>query len=459
MAFEASTVARSARRVIFLTSLLPSLTASFARSEGVAHIWYHASPTSPASHSVILIIMSSQWIVDLRRATDAEASSEPPGELAALYKTALFALCRYLDAHPEIPDGELGLCRERRDQCAKRLRRLWTELRNGGASGGGAPRREIRPVAAGKNGGATNGGVGAHVESGFEFETFAPDENLWNAVVGNEKAKRELLASSIFNPNPDQPCMILLCGPPGTGKTMMVKAIAALTHRPFAAVQSADLLVRFYGESEVSVVEFFKAARAKRAVVMMDEIEALFGDRDGSDRTMSRVQSALLTNILQPGVLLVGITNLDHKLDSAFVSRFSAVVRVELPDAAEMRVILERRCPFPIDDDLMDAATGRSGRDVDTVVTSAERDRWVDIMRRGTFHETPGGRFAPCDGSDGCPPLSSLLAPRPPQRLIDAPPMLSSDVARRLRAKPKGKGAVASVVAAAVPVGDLLELS
>lgn len=143
---------------------------------------------------------------------------------------------------------------------------------------------------------------------------------------------------------------ILLYGLPGTGKTMVAKAIAKETGAKMFTVKPSDLLSKWFGNSEKNVRKLFLAARSERnAVIFFDEIEGFAGSRDGDNDSMNRVVGELLTQMQgvtdgdeEDRILLIAATNRPWDIDSAFLrpGRFDERIYVPLPDLEARKVII-----------------------------------------------------------------------------------------------------------------------
>ena len=143
---------------------------------------------------------------------------------------------------------------------------------------------------------------------------------------------------------------ILLHGPPGTGKTMIAKALAKMTESNFIAVKGPELLSKWVGESEKGVREIFRKARqAAPCIIFFDEIDALVPRRGGGDSShvSENVVSQILTEIdgLEElnDVLIIGATNRLDIVDEALLrpGRFDRIIEVPKPDAKGRKHILE----------------------------------------------------------------------------------------------------------------------
>jgi transitional endoplasmic reticulum ATPase len=157
---------------------------------------------------------------------------------------------------------------------------------------------------------------------------------------------------------------VLVYGPPGCGKTFLLRALAGTGQLNVLAVKGAELLDKYVGESERAVRELFrKAADAAPALVFLDEVDALAPRRGQSSDSgvADRVVAALLTELdgAQPlrDVIVVGATNRPELIDPALLrpGRLERLVYVPPPDAAARAEILRaagRNTPLADDVDL-----------------------------------------------------------------------------------------------------------
>ncbi len=157
---------------------------------------------------------------------------------------------------------------------------------------------------------------------------------------------------------------ILLYGPPGCGKTLLVKAVATENDLTFFNVSVADILSKWVGESERITKELFRQARDKKpAIVFFDEIEALFTTRGLLDT--SGVHKNIIAQILSEmdglvgleDVFVIGATNRPDLLDPALMrpGRFDEIIEIDRPDrmAGEEIMKIYLKDDLPVDPDLV----------------------------------------------------------------------------------------------------------
>ena len=181
---------------------------------------------------------------------------------------------------------------------------------------------------------------------------------------------------------------ILLYGLPGTGKTMIAKAIAKETGAKMFTVKPSDLLSKWFGNSEKNVRKLFLAARSeKNAVIFFDEIEGFASSRDSESDSMNRVVGELLTQMQgvtddndEDRILLIAATNRPWDIDSAFLrpGRFDERIYVPLPDLEARKVIIRNSIlGIPGNeevavDDLAQETEGFNGADVEYLCEKAK---------------------------------------------------------------------------------------
>jgi transitional endoplasmic reticulum ATPase len=146
---------------------------------------------------------------------------------------------------------------------------------------------------------------------------------------------------------------ILLTGPPGTGKTMLGKALATETQRNFIAIKGPELLSKWVGESEKGVREVFRKARlAAPSILFFDEIDAVTpvrGVGEADARVTEKVISQFLTEMdgieVLGDVIVLAATNRADLLDPAILraGRFDVILELAVPDLKARKKILSVR--------------------------------------------------------------------------------------------------------------------
>ncbi|KAI3438833.1 hypothetical protein D9Q98_001250 [Chlorella vulgaris] len=221
----------------------------------------------------------------------------------------------------------------------------------------------------------------------------------WNDIAGQRTAKdliQEVVVWPIKNPQlftgaRAPPKGILLFGPPGTGKTMLGKAIATNISAVFFSISASSLVSKWMGEGEKLVRALFAvAAHVAPAVIFIDEVDSLLSARkaDGEHESMRRLKTEILVQMegIDPSradqrVLLIGATNRPEELDEAARRRMPKQLYIPLPDGdARKDLILRQLGPGgPIKALLSDAeldkvvsrTAGYSGSDMKMLIQEA----------------------------------------------------------------------------------------
>ncbi len=189
---------------------------------------------------------------------------------------------------------------------------------------------------------------------------------------------------------------ILLFGPPGTGKTMMAKAIAHEIDGAFYVVSPAQILSKWVGEAEQNIRKLFEAAKDQpMSVIFMDEVEALVPQRrEEGSAVMQRVVPQILQELEgfdrkgDRRLLFVAATNKPWMLDEAMMrpGRLDTLIHVPLPDPpARFRLLEIYLGPKPLADDvdfgdLCDRLEGYSGADINNVAQQAAKIPFLDAI-------------------------------------------------------------------------------
>ena len=178
-------------------------------------------------------------------------------------------------------------------------------------------------------------------------------------VAGEDEAKDSLkeIVDYLHNPNKykqigaSMPKGILLVGPPGTGKTMLAKAVAGESNVPFFSMSGSEFVEMFVGMGASKVRDLFKQAKEKApCIVFIDEIDAIGKKRDGKfsgnderEQTLNQLLTEMDGFEGNTGVIILAATNRPESLDPALTrpGRFDRRVPVELPDLKGREEILK----------------------------------------------------------------------------------------------------------------------
>lgn len=178
-------------------------------------------------------------------------------------------------------------------------------------------------------------------------------------VAGEDEAKENLAEIVDYLHNPEKytevgasmPKGLLLVGPPGTGKTMLAKAVAGEANVPFFSISGSEFVEMFVGMGASKVRDLFKQAKEKApCIVFIDEIDAIGKKRDGQiggnderEQTLNQLLTEMDGFEGNNGVIILAATNRPESLDPALTrpGRFDRRVPVELPDLAGREAILK----------------------------------------------------------------------------------------------------------------------
>ena len=205
--------------------------------------------------------------------------------------------------------------------------------------------RQLMKKAGGKN--AMSFGMG---KSSAKIYVKSSDGIKFSDVAGEDEAKENLTEIVDYLHNPDKykkigasmPKGLLLVGPPGTGKTMLAKAVAGEANVPFFSMSGSEFVEMFVGMGASKVRDLFRQAKEKApCIVFIDEIDAIGKKRDGQiggnderEQTLNQLLTEMDGFEGNTGVIILAATNRPETLDPALLrpGRFDRRVPVELPD-------------------------------------------------------------------------------------------------------------------------------
>ena len=215
-------------------------------------------------------------------------------------------------------------------------------------------------------------------------------------VAGEDEAKENLteVVNYLHDPSKYQeigasmPKGILLVGPPGTGKTMLAKAVAGEANVPFFSMSGSEFVEMFVGMSASKVRDLFKQAKEKApCIVFIDEIDAIgqkrsggqYGGNDEREQTLNQLLTEMDGFEGNNGVIILAATNRPESLDPALTrpGRFDRRVPVELPDLKGREAILQvhaKKIKVAEDVDfnkIARMASGASGAELANIVNEA----------------------------------------------------------------------------------------
>lgn len=181
---------------------------------------------------------------------------------------------------------------------------------------------------------------------------------------------------------------LLLCGPPGCGKTMTAYAIGNALKLPIAYVRLDGLVSSYLGQTSTNLRKVFDSVKNQRIILFLDEFDAIAKKRDDSNELgeLKRVVTTLLQNFdnLPDNVILIAATNHEHLLDPAIWRRFNFTITLDLPTAEQRKTLIQNGLMrYDIKDKinvalLAKVTEGMSGALIDELILAAAKKKLLD---------------------------------------------------------------------------------
>ena len=246
-----------------------------------------------------------------------------------------------------------------------------------------------------KKAGGPNSMIFGNGKSNVKVYVRSSEGIRFSDVAGEDEAKENLAEIVDYLHNPGKyrevgaamPKGILLAGPPGTGKTMLAKAVAGEANVPFFSMSGSEFVEMFVGMGASKVRDLFRQAKEKApCIVFIDEIDAIGQKRDGRvggnderEQTLNQLLTEMDGFETNNGVIILAATNRPESLDPALTrpGRFDRRVPVELPDLKGREEILKVHARKVKMDETVDfaviarMASGASGAELANIINEA----------------------------------------------------------------------------------------
>ena len=247
-----------------------------------------------------------------------------------------------------------------------------------------------------QGGGMAGGLMGIGKSRARRYDQESDTKVTFDDVAGIDEAENELVEIVEFLKNPPKytrlggtaPKGVLLVGAPGTGKTLLARAVAGEAGVPFFSMSAAEFVEMIVGVGAARVRDLFKQAREHApAIVFIDELDAIgrargqvaIGGASEQEQTLNQILTEMDGFSSREGIIVLGATNQPDVLDKALLrpGRFDRRVMVNLPDKTGREAILEvhtRRVPLATDatlDGIAAITPGFSGADLKNLVNEA----------------------------------------------------------------------------------------
>ncbi|KAG2302784.1 hypothetical protein Bca52824_031435 [Brassica carinata] len=207
-----------------------------------------------------------------------------------------------------------------------------------------------------------------------------------------------------------KPCRgILLFGPPGTGKTMLAKAIAREAGASFINVSMSTITSKWFGEDEKNVRALFTlASKVSPTIIFVDEVDSMLGQRTrvGEHEAMRKIKNEFMSHwdglMTKPGerILVLAATNRPFDLDEAIIRRFERRIMVGLPGVENREKILKTLLAKEKVDENLDykelsmMTEGYTGSDLKNLCTTAAYRPVRELIQQERIKDTVAASFA-----------------------------------------------------------------
>ncbi len=227
------------------------------------------------------------------------------------------------------------------------------------------------------------------------YEIVKRDVSLDDVILPSNKKKilqqvilEQKNAANLLNHNMTPINRVLLCGPPGCGKTMTAYALGNELNLPIAYVRLDGLVSSYLGQTSTNLRKIFDSIKNQRVLLFLDEFDAIAKKRDDSNELgeLKRVVTTLLQNFdnMPSNVFLIAATNHEHLLDPAIWRRFNVTITLELPNEEQRQKLIEKEIKkYNVDANidvqvLAKVSEGINGAQIEELMVSAAKKYFVD---------------------------------------------------------------------------------
>lgn len=224
------------------------------------------------------------------------------------------------------------------------------------------------------------------VQSNIRLDDVILPESQKNAL--EQLIEEQKNADALKKHNIEPANRLLLCGPPGCGKTMTAYAIGQALGLPIAYVRLDGLVSSYLGQTSTNLRKVFDSVRNQRIILFLDEFDAIAKKRDDSNELgeLKRVVTTLLQNFdnMPSNILLIAATNHEHLLDPAIWRRFNLTITLELPNDSQRITLLKKWMEEYNITEILDYETlakiteGLNGAQIKEITTAAAKKYFIN---------------------------------------------------------------------------------